>query len=94
MLMTQPCTLDTGHPHPYPWSMEVHLPEYQEAQLNELAANTGRGTDQLVQEAVAQMLARTEWLEEQVQIGIDQIARGEFIEEEEMDARIERMLQS
>ena len=47
-----------------------------------------------MQEAVAEMLARTEWLEKQVQIGIDQIARGEFIDEEEMDARIERMLQS
>jgi len=29
-----------------------------------------------------------------VQIGIDQIARGEFIEEEEMDARVRRMLDS
>jgi hypothetical protein len=29
-----------------------------------------------------------------VQIGIDQFNRGEFIEEEEMDARVERMLQS
>ena len=74
--------------------MELHLPEHQEAELNELAANTGRGTDQLVQEAVARMLAHTEWLEEQVQIGIGQIARGEFIEEEEMNARIERMLRS
>ncbi len=73
--------------------MEVHLPEYQEAQLNELAASTGRGTDQLVQEAIGRMLAHTEWLEGQVQIGIDQIARGEFIEEEEMDTRVERMLQ-
>ena len=30
----------------------------------------------------------------QVQVAMDQIARGEFIEEEEMDARVERMLQS
>jgi hypothetical protein len=29
-----------------------------------------------------------------VQVGIDQIERGEFIEEEEMDARVERMLRS
>jgi len=35
-----------------------------------------------------------EWFKQQVQVGIDQIARGEFIEEEEMDARAERMLQS
>jgi len=72
--------------------MEVHLPESQEAQLTELALKTGRGTDDLVQEAVARWLAHSEWFQEQVQVGIDQIARGEFIEEEEMDARVERML--
>ena len=74
--------------------MEVHLPQNQEAQLNELAAKTGRGTDDLVQEAVARLLAHDEWFKEQVQVGIDQINRGEFTEEEEMDARVERMLQS
>jgi predicted transcriptional regulator len=74
--------------------MEVHLPQNQEAQLNELAAQTGRGTDDLVQEAVARLLAHDEWFKEQVQVGIDQIKRGEFLEEEEMDARVERMLQS
>jgi len=70
------------------------LPENQEAQLNDLALGTGRGTDELIQEAVARLLAHNEWFKEQVQIGIDQIARGEFIEEEEMDARVKRMLGS
>jgi predicted transcriptional regulator len=74
--------------------MEVHLPQNQEAQLNELAAQTGRGTDELMQEAVAKLLAHNEWFKMQVQIGIDQIARGEFIEEEEMDVRVEGMLRS
>ena len=74
--------------------MEIHLPRQQESQLNDLAAQTGRGTDELLQEAVARLLAHNEWFKEQVQIGIDQIARGEFIEEEEMDARVERMLDS
>jgi predicted transcriptional regulator len=74
--------------------MEVHLPQNQEAQLNDLAAQTGRRGDDLVQEAVARMLAHNDWFKAQVQIGIDQIARGEFIEEEEMDARVERMLRS
>lgn len=78
----------------YTLYMEVHLPQNQEAQLNDLAAQTGRGTDDLVQEAVAKMLAHNDWFKAQVQIGIDQIARGEFIEEEEMDARVERMLRS
>jgi len=74
--------------------MEVHLPQNQEARLNELAARTGRGTDELVQEAVARLLAYDDWFKEQVQVGIDQIERGEFIEEEEMAARVERLLQS
>ena len=74
--------------------MEVSLPQNQESQLNELALKTGRGTDELVREAVARLLALNEWFRQQVQVGIDQIARGEFIEEEEMDARLERMLQS
>jgi predicted transcriptional regulator len=74
--------------------MEVHLLQNQEAQLNDLAAQTGRGTDELMQEAVAKLLAHNEWFKAQVQIGMDQIARGEFLEEEEMDARVERMLQS
>jgi len=70
----------------------VHLPEQQEAQLNDLAAQTGRNKEELVQEAVARLLAHNEWFQAQVQIGIDQIAGGEFLEEEEMDARVERML--
>ena len=74
--------------------MEVHLPESQEAQLNELAVKTGRETDELVREAVGRWLADSEWFQQQVQVGIDQINRGEFIEEEEMDARVERMLRS
>jgi predicted transcriptional regulator len=73
--------------------MEVHLPQIQEAQLNQLAAKTGRSTDDLLQEAVARLLVHDEWFQKQVQVGIDQIARGEFIDEDEMDARVERMLQ-
>jgi predicted transcriptional regulator len=77
----------------YREGMEVHLEQSEEAKLNELAVRTGRGTDELVQEAVHRLLAHDEWFQEQVQIGIDQIKRGEFVEEEEMDARVRRMLQ-
>ena len=74
--------------------MEVHLPSHQEIQLNDLAARTGRRTDDLLQEAVARLLAQDEWFKAQVQIGIDQIQRGEFLEEEAMDEHVERMLRS
>jgi predicted transcriptional regulator len=74
--------------------MELHLPQSQEAQLNELAESTGRPAEELIREAVAKLLAHNEWFKQQIQVGVDQIARGEFIEEGEMDARVERMLQS
>jgi predicted transcriptional regulator len=74
--------------------MEVHLPQDQVSRLNELAAKTGRRPDDLVQEAVAKLLSHSEWFKQQVQIGIGQIARGEFIEEKEMDIHVERMLRS
>jgi predicted transcriptional regulator len=74
--------------------VKVHLPQNQEAQLNELAVKTGRGTDELVQEAVAKLLSHSQWFKQQVQIGVEQIARGEFIEDEAMDARVDRMLQT
>lgn len=74
--------------------MNVDLSQAQVEQLNALAAQTGKGTNELVQEAVSRMLSHNEWFKQQVQIGIDQIQRGEFIEEEEMDARVNKMLHS
>lgn len=74
--------------------MEVRLQESQEARLHDLAVRTGRATDDLVSEAVAKLLAEDEWFNQQVQLGMDQIARGEFLEEEQMDELVERMLRS
>ena len=65
---------------------------HQQSALDDLSSQTGRSTDDLISEAVDRMLAHQQWFREQVQIGVDQIARGEFIEEEEMDARVAEML--
>ena len=72
--------------------MELHLQEHQAAELAVLASRTGRTTDDLVQEAVDRLLAQEAWFDSQVQVAIDQIARGEFLTEDEMDARVARML--
>ena len=74
--------------------MNVEIPQSQIEQLNALAAQTGKGTDELVQEAVSKLLAYNEWFKAQVQIGVDQILQGEFIEESEMDARVQKTLRS
>jgi predicted transcriptional regulator len=73
--------------------MELVLPDHQAMELSVLATRTGKSPGELVAEAVDRMLAEDRWFREQVQLGIDQIARGEFIEEEEMDLRVARMLQ-
>jgi predicted transcriptional regulator len=72
--------------------MEIHLSAAQQASLNDLAAETGRKTEDLVAAAIDMLLAEDASFREGVQLGIDQCNRGEFIKEEEMGARVERML--
>jgi predicted transcriptional regulator len=74
--------------------MNLQLPERQAAALESLSARTGRTALELAQEAVDRLLAQENWFDTQVQFGIDQIARGEFLEEEEMDARVSRLMRS
>ncbi len=72
----------------------MHLNPDQEAQLEQLSAVTGRRTDELVREALDHMLAYNAWFKEQVRVGLDQLHRGEFIEDDEIRNRIERMFRS
>lgn len=74
--------------------MELQLPERQAAGLASLATRTGRSASELAAEAVDRLLAQENWFDSQVQLGIDQIARGEFLEEDEMDARVARMMRA
>jgi predicted transcriptional regulator len=74
-------------------TVTVDLTPGQVAQLNKLASATGRGTDELMQEAVENLLAYNTWFKEQVQVGQDQIKRGDLLEDEEVRARIDRLSQ-
>ena len=74
--------------------MEVHLAESQEAQLNDLAARTGRGTDELVQRAVARMIEYDARLLEAVERGRAAARRGELVDHDEVVEKIEQMLSS
>ena len=74
--------------------MDLNLPERQTTELASLSVRTGRSPDELVVDAVDRLLAHEAWFDAQVQLGIDQIARGEFLEEEEMDARVARMMRA
>jgi predicted transcriptional regulator len=74
--------------------MDLQLPDRQATGLVSLSLRTGRSASELAAEAVDRMLAQENWFDAQVQLGIDQIARGEFLEEEEMDARVTRMMRA
>jgi predicted transcriptional regulator len=74
--------------------MDLNLPERQTTELASLSVRTGRSPDELVVDAVDRLLAHEAWFDAQVQLGIDQIARGEFLEEEEMDTRVARMIRA
>ena len=75
-------------------TMTVDLTSEQIAQLNQLASATGRGTGDLMQEAIENLLAYNDWFKEQVQVGLDQAARGELLEDTEVRTRIARMFPS
>ena len=72
--------------------MELQLPDRQSNALANLSSSTGRTATDLVIEAVDRLLAEESWFDAQVQLGMDQIARGEVLEETEMDARVQRMI--
>jgi predicted transcriptional regulator len=89
-----PRRVDRRRQNPYIWGMEVHFTSEQEAQLSQIANHSGTDPEQLVKSAALRLLEEDARFRAGVKRGLDAAARGDFIEEEEMDARIERMLQS
>ncbi len=79
---------------PYPEGMEVHFTAEQEAQLAQIATKSGTNTEHLVKDAALRLLDEDARFRTAVREGIAQADRGEFIEEEGMDARLEEMLRS
>lgn len=72
--------------------MEVDFTPEQEARLAEIAATAGISAKRLVERAAMRVLQIDERFRTAVREGIAQADRDEFIEEEEMNARFERML--
>lgn len=75
-------------------AMDVHFTPEQEARLAQIATQAGTDPERLVKDAALRLLHEDTRFRAAVREGIAQADRGEFIEEEEMDARLEQMLQS
>ena len=74
--------------------MEVHFTSEQEMRLSQIANLSGTDTEQLVRDAALRLLEEDARFRAGVQTGLEAAARGDFIKEGEMDARIARMLQT
>jgi predicted transcriptional regulator len=73
--------------------MEVRFTPEEEAGLVRIAAQEGVDPAELVKDAALRLLEEDARFRAGVRKGIEQADRGEFIEEEEMDARVKRMFQ-
>jgi predicted transcriptional regulator len=73
--------------------MEVRFTPEEEARLARIATQEGVDPAELVKDAALRLLEDDARFRAGVQKGIEQADRGEFIEEEEMDARVKRMFQ-
>jgi predicted transcriptional regulator len=71
--------------------MEVHFTREQEAQLAQMATKAGTQPERLAKDVLVRYLDDEARFLAAVERGIAAAERGDFIEEEEMDARIERM---
>ena len=74
--------------------MEVHFTPEQEKKLAQIAASTGTDAEALVKDATMRLIEEDARFLAAVLEGKAYADRGEFIEEEEMDARFEQMLNS
>jgi predicted transcriptional regulator len=74
--------------------MEVRFTPEQESRLSEMASKAGTDAEHLVKSAALRLLERDARFRDSVRKGIEQADRGEFIDEREMEARIERMIQA
>jgi predicted transcriptional regulator len=74
--------------------MEVNFTPDQEAQLAQIATKSGTDAERLVKDAALRLLEEDARYRAAVREGIAQADQGEFVEEEEMDARLEQMLRS
>jgi predicted transcriptional regulator len=72
-------------------AMEVDFTPEQQAQLAAIATKAGTAPERLAANVVARYLDEEARFLAAVEKGIEAAQRGEFIEEEEMDARLEAM---
>lgn len=78
----------------YNQCMEISFAPELEAKLNQIASQTGKGADQVVQELVASYLDHDEWFKQEVEKGLISLDHGQSVSHEEVRRQMERTLGS
>jgi predicted transcriptional regulator len=73
--------------------MEVPLQPEKEAQLAQIAAQKGLKTNELAQQVLSRYLEDDTRFIEAVNLGLAAADRGEFVEHDDVGARIQKILQ-
>lgn len=74
-------------------AMQIHFTPEEEARLVQIAIHAGTDPETMVKDAALRLLEEDAQFLAAVRKGIAEADRGELIDEEEMDARIRRMLE-
>ncbi len=74
--------------------MEVNLTPDTQAKVNRAAAANQSSAAEYVQELVEHYVDHDTWFRQQVNEGMDQLDRGEFLTHEEVKARMGKLLRS
>jgi predicted transcriptional regulator len=72
--------------------MEIRLQPEKEAQLAQIAAQRGLKTDELAQQVLSRYLEDDTRFIEAVNVGLAAADRGEFVEHDEVGAKIQQIL--
>ena len=70
--------------------MQVRISPELEQKINRLAEQQGRDSDSLVQEALERFVDYDQWFLHEVEKGLAEAERGEFIDHEEIRRTIDR----
>ena len=74
--------------------MEITFTPELEARLNQIAAQTGQGPEQVIRDLVLNYIAHDEWFRGEVDKGLRSLEAKRFLSNEEVRNRIERILKT
>ena len=74
--------------------MEIQLKPELADKLNQIASQSGRQANQIVEELVETYIDHDRWFRQEVKKGLAQLDREEFVDHDQVMARIDRLFRS